>query len=116
MPSHSDRVRRHYTEADAREPSPPADPEAFRRPLSEVSKYAGWLSKNHVSTAVRADVEALSAALDAGHEPSLLLLTLSTNVARLPGGGIRTMLKKAVDEVRSALAERRLDDADGAAS
>ena len=117
MPSHADRVRRHdYGDADAREPSPSTDPEAFRGPLSEVVKYAGWLSKNHVSVAVRADVQALSAALDAGHETSQLLLTLSTNVGRLPGGGIRTMLKKAVAEVRSALAERSFDDAEGAAS
>jgi len=116
MPSHADQARRHSTEADAREPSPPADPEAFRGPLSEVVKYAGWLSKNHVSVTVRADVEALSAALDAGHETSLLLLTLSTNVGRLPGGGIRTMLKKALGEVRTALGERSLEAGDGAAS
>jgi hypothetical protein len=109
MPSHADRVRRHYPEADAREPSPSADPEAFRGPLSEVVK-------NHVSVTVRADVEALSAALDAGHETSLLMLTLSTNVGRLPGGGIRTMLKRALGEVRTALGERSLENGDGAAS
>lgn len=116
MPSHADRVRRHYPDADAREASPSTDPEAFRGPLSEVVKYAGWLSKNHVSVTVRADVEALSAALEAGHETSLLLMTLSTNVGRLPGGGIRTMLKKAVAEVRTALGERSLENGDGAAS
>mgnify|MGYP001228423337 CR=1 FL=1 len=117
MPSHADRVRRHYTDADGREPLSSTEPaDAFRRPLSEVAKYAGWLSKDHVSVAVRADVKALSAALDAGHETSLLLMTLGTNVGRLPSGGIRTMLRKALGEVRTALGQRSLDDADGAGS
>ena len=91
-------------------------PKPFAGHSPRWSEYAGWLSKNHVSVTVRADVEALSAALDAGHETSLLLMTLSTNVGRLPGGGIRTMLKRALGEVRTALGERSLENGDGAAS
>jgi hypothetical protein len=117
MPSHADRVRRQNTDADGREPFSPTGPaEAFRGPLSEVAKYAGWLAKDHVSVAVRADVKALTAALDAGHETSLLLMTLGTNVGRLPSGGVRTLLRKALAEVRTALGQRSFEGVDGAGS
>jgi hypothetical protein len=117
MPSHPDRIRRQYADASGHEPSSPGAPsDAFREPLSEVVKYAGWLSKDHVSVTVKADVKALSAALDAGHETSMLLLTLDTNVKRLPSGGIRTMLRKALEDVHAALGRRSLDGVDGAGS
>jgi hypothetical protein len=77
--------------------------EALKRPLSELERYAGWLAKNHVSAAVRADVQALTAAMDVGNETSLLVLTLDKDIGRLPGGDLRKMLRKALREVRAAL-------------
>ena len=41
---------------------------------------------DHVSVAVRADVQALGAAMDVGNETSLLLLTLDKDIGRLPSG------------------------------
>lgn len=104
MPSHADRVRRHDHDAGSQAVSPSTDPDdVLKQPLSDLERYAGWLSKDHVSVAVRADVKALTAAMDGGHETSLALLTLGTNIGRLPSGGIRTMLRKALGEVRAGL-------------
>jgi hypothetical protein len=57
-----------------------------------------------VSVAVRADVQALGAAMDAGSDTSLLLLTLDTDIGRLPSGDIRKMLRKSLGEIRAMLA------------
>ena len=104
MPSHADRVRRHYRDAGSQAVSPSTDPDdVLKQPLSDLERYAGWLSKDHVSVAVRADVRALTTAMEGGHETSLALLTLGTNIGRLPSGGIRTMLRKALGEVRAGL-------------
>jgi hypothetical protein len=94
MPSHADRVRRNYEDATR---------EALAGPLAELSRFSGWLAKGHVSTAVRADVQALSAAIDAGHDTSLLMLTLDKDLVRLPGGDIRNMLRRSLGHVRVAL-------------
>ena len=110
MPSHADRVRRHDTDADPREQPPLTPPrEALQRPLYDLGRYAGWLAKDHVSVAVRADVQALGAALDVGNETSLLLLTLDRNIGRLPSGDMRKMLRKALGEIRAVLAPSGID-------
>jgi hypothetical protein len=83
--------------------------DALKRPLSELERYAGWLGKDHVSVAVRADVQALSAAIDVGSETSLLLLTLEKDIGRLPSGDIRKMLRKAAGEVRAVLGPTGID-------
>jgi hypothetical protein len=102
MPSHADRVRRHYTDADPREQPPVTEErEALMRPLSELERYAGWLAKDHVSIVVRAGVQALRAAIDAGNETSLLWLTLDKDIGRLPSGDLRKMLRKALAEIRA---------------
>ena len=77
--------------------------EALQRPLSELERYSGWLAKDHVSVAVRADVQALGAAMNVGHETSLLLLTLDKDIGRLPSGDLRKMLRKALGEIRAVL-------------
>jgi hypothetical protein len=77
--------------------------EALKRPLFDLERYAGWLAKDHVSVVVRADVQALGAAVVAGNETSLLLLTLDKNIKRLPSGDLRKMLRKAVEEIRAVL-------------
>jgi hypothetical protein len=80
--------------------------EALKRPFLELERYAGWLAKSHVSVAVRADVQALGAAMNVGHETSLLLLTLDKDIGRLPSGDVRKMLRKALGEIRAVLAPR----------
>jgi hypothetical protein len=102
MPSHADRVRRHYTDANPREEPPVTHPrEALMRPLSELQRYAGWLGKDHVSAVVRSGVQALCLAIDAGNDTSLLLLTLDKDIGRLPSGDLRKMLRKALEETRA---------------
>ena len=101
MPSHADRVRRHCKDADPRaEPLLVEPAEALKRPLFDLERYAGWLAKDHVSVAVRAGVQALGAAINAGSETSLLFLTLEKDIGRLPSGDLRKMLRKAVGEIR----------------
>jgi hypothetical protein len=77
--------------------------EAVTAPLSQLERYAGWLGKDQVSVAVRADVKALSVAMNAGGETSLLLLTLDKNIARLPSGDVRKIVRKALTEIRAVL-------------
>jgi hypothetical protein len=114
MPSHADLVRRHDTDADPQEEPLSTPPrEALKRPMSDLERYAGWLGKDHVSVAVRADVQALGAALDLEHDTSLLWLTLDKDIGRLPGGDLRKMLRKALGEIRAVLGSTRLDTHDG---
>ena len=101
MPSHADRVRRHYKDADPREAPLIEPPEALKRPLFDLERYAGWLAKDHVSVAVRAGVQALGSAINAGSETSLLFLTLEKDIGRLPSGDLRKMLRKALGEIHS---------------
>ena len=97
------------------EPRPTRTPEALKRPLFELGRYAGWLAKDHVSITVRADVQALGAAMDAGTETSALLLTLDKDIGRLPGGDMRKMLRKALGEIRAVLGPSEIgaDDREG---
>lgn len=90
--------------------------EALNRPLSELERYAGWLAKDHASVTVRADVHALGAAMDVGDETSLLLLTLDKDIGRLPSGGIRKLLRKALEEIRAVLGQSGADIHDGGES
>ena len=54
---------------------------------------------------VRADVQALGTAIDTCADPSPLLQALETNIARLPSGEVRKMLRVAAGQMRVALAE-----------
>jgi hypothetical protein len=90
--------------------------EALTRPLSELGRYAGWLAKDHVSVAVRADVQALGAAMDAGSDTSQLLLTLDNHIGRLPRGDMRKMLLKALGELRAGLGPGAIAAHDGEGS
>ena len=110
MPSHADRVRRQYQSGDVQEQSPLTPrPDALAQPLSELSRFAGWLSKDQPSVAVRAGVHALSVAIDSGHDTSVLMVTLDKSLARLPSGEIRKMLRKALARIRVALPPTGLD-------
>ena len=83
---------------------PPTEPrEALQRPLSDLDRYAGWLARGRVSVAVRADVQALGAAMDAGSDTSVLMRTLDKDIGRLLSGDIRKMLRKSLGEIRAML-------------
>lgn len=71
--------------------------------MFDLERYAGWLARDRVSVVVRADVRALEAAMLAGAETAGLLLTLDKDIQRLPGGGVRKMLRHALGEMRSVL-------------
>ena len=72
-----------------------------------LERYAGWLDRDRASIMVRADVQALGVAIDAGADTSALLQALAVNIARLPGGDMRKMLRATADKLRRALDERR---------
>lgn len=71
-----------------------------------LERYAGWLDRERPSALVRADVHALGAALDARTDDlSPLLQALETNIARLPSGELRKLLRTAAAQMRRALAK-----------
>jgi hypothetical protein len=72
-----------------------------------LQRYAGWLDRERASVTVRADVQALGAAIEAGADASPLLQSLDTNIARLPSGEIRKILRVTAVRIRRALAEPR---------
>jgi hypothetical protein len=91
-------------------PSPPeTNGEVLGRLLSELQRYAGWLAKDHASVAVRADVRALAEAMDAGSETASSLTVLEKDIDRLPSGGIRKMLRRALGELRPMLDAGEID-------
>lgn len=81
--------------------------EALKQLYSTLQRYAGWLDRERTSMMVRADVKALGAAIDTCADPSPLLQVLDTNIARLPGGDLRKMLRVAAGQMRRALADTR---------
>lgn len=68
-----------------------------------LQRYAGWLDRERPSTIVRADVQALRTALDTHADPFPMLQALDTNIARLPSGDLRRMLRVVVGQMRRAL-------------
>ena len=81
--------------------------EALKQLHSTLERYAGWLDRERASVMVRADVQALGAAIDTCADPSPLLQALDTDIARLPSGELRRMLRLVAGQLRSALAESR---------
>ena len=84
----------------------PGGAEALKPLYDTLHRYAGWLDRERTSAMVRADVKALGVAIESRADPSTLLQSLDVNIARLPGGGLRKMLRAAADQLRRALAER----------
>lgn len=68
-----------------------------------LQRYSGWLGRERTSAMVRADVEALGAAIEARADASLLLQSLDINLARLPKGECRKMLLIVAGQMRTAL-------------
>lgn len=72
-----------------------------------LQRYAGWLDRERASVTVRADVQALGAAIEAGADASPFLQSLDTNIRRLPSGELRKLLRVAVGQMRRVFAEPR---------
>jgi len=78
------------------------------KPLYDaLHRYAGWLDRERTSVMVRADVRALGTAIETSKDPTPLLEALDVNLARLPSGDLRKMLRAASAKMRGALAEQR---------
>jgi hypothetical protein len=71
--------------------------------VGTLQRYAGWLDRGRSSMQVRADVQALCDAIDACADASPLLAALDTNIARLPSGETRKMLRVTAGRMRRAL-------------
>ena len=82
----------------------PGNADALKALHGTLQRYAGWLDRERASVMVRADVRALGAAIDACADPSPLLQALETDIARLPSGELRKMLRVAAGQMRRALA------------
>jgi hypothetical protein len=77
------------------------------KPLYDnLERYAGWLDREHTSAMVRANVQVLGAAINASTDPSRALQALDVDLARLPSGELRKMLRTAVAKIRRAIAEQ----------
>ena len=81
--------------------------EALKALYEKLQRYAGWLDRERMSVIVRADVEALGAAINTCADPWPPLDALDTNIARLPSGAMRKMLRVTASDMRRALAESR---------
>jgi hypothetical protein len=79
--------------------------EAVKQLYDALHRYAGWLDRERTSVMVRADVQALGMAIETRADTSPLLQSLDTNIARLPGGDLRKMLRVAAARMRRALTE-----------
>ena len=81
------------------------DPEGLKQLYTQLHRYAGWLNRERTSVMVRADVQALGTAMEGRVDPATVLQTLETDIARLPSGDLRKMLRLAAGQMRRALAE-----------
>ena len=83
------------------------DPQALKPLYDALHRYAGWLDRERTSVTVRADVQALGIAIDMCADPTPLLQALDTDLARLPSGEVRKMLRAASAKIRHAVAEQQ---------
>lgn len=81
------------------------DTQALKVLYDSLHRYAGWLDRERTSAMVRADVKAIGIAIDTRADPIPLLQTLDMNLARLPSGELRKMLRVASANIRRAIAE-----------
>jgi len=79
------------------------DPQAVKPLYDTLHRYAGWLNRDRTSVIVRADVAALGIAFATNADVLASLRALETNLARLPGGELRRMLRKTSSEIRRAV-------------
>ena len=85
----------------------PGSVEPVQQLYDTLQRYAGWLDRERASVMVRADVVALGVALDGRADPAPLLQALDTDLARLPGGEVRKILRTAAGKIRRAVEAQR---------
>lgn len=78
------------------------DWDTLKTACDSLHRYAGWLDRERASVAVRADVHALETAIDARTELAALVEQLDADLARLPGGSLRNLMRAASKKLRSA--------------
>ena len=79
------------------------DPQTLKPLYDALHRYAGWLDRDRTSVMVRADVAALGTVFDSHGDPLPQLQALDANIARLPSGELRTMLRKTSAQIRRGL-------------
>jgi hypothetical protein len=89
------------------DPGHAGDADVLKQLHAALERYGGWLNRERTAATVRADIQALGAAIHAGTDPSPLLETLDGNIARLPGGELRKMMRQAARQMRRALTDAR---------
>jgi hypothetical protein len=70
-----------------------------------LCRYTGWLNRERQSRLVRTDVESLGAAIETNSDPRPHIEKLEAKIALLPGGEVRTMIRKVVVQLREAFEE-----------
>ena len=81
----------------------PGDTPDVKALYEALCRYAGWLNRERHSLVVRTDVESLGTAIETNSDPRPHFESLEANLARLPGGEVRTMIRKIVVQLRQAL-------------
>jgi hypothetical protein len=82
------------------------NPEVLKPLYETLHRYAGWLDRQRASVTVRADVQAIGTAIESCVDPTPLLLALDQDLARLPSGALRKMLRVASARIRQTVADQ----------
>jgi hypothetical protein len=85
----------------------PGDTPDVKALYEALCRYAGWLNRERQSRLVRTDVESLGIAIETNSDPRPHVEKLEANIALLPGGEVRTMIRKVVVQLRQAFEESR---------
>ena len=83
----------------------PGDTPDVKALYETLCRYAGWLNRERHARLVRTDVESLGTAIETNSDPQPHLEKLEANIARLPGGEVRTMIRKVVVQLRQVFEE-----------
>lgn len=83
----------------------PGDAPDVKTLYEALCRYAGWLNRERHARLVRTDVESLGSAIATNSDPRPHLEKLEANIARLPGGEVRLMIRKVVVQMRQAFEE-----------
>ena len=83
----------------------PGDTPDVKALFEALCRYAGWLNRERPSRLVRTDVESLGTAIETHADPQPHLEKLEANLAQLPGGEVRTMIRKTVAQLRRLFEE-----------
>jgi hypothetical protein len=86
----------------------PGDAPDVKTLYEALCRYAGWLNRERHSRLVRTDVELLGNAIETNSDPRPHLESLEANITRLPGGEVRTMIRKIVAQLHQAFEETEL--------